>query len=117
MGEPIKALHHFSHLSRSQNITYNYLESIFFQAVCQVELDLDGRSSLDIFTAEVERIDDYIKEANSHEKQRLIFLLKQTHIFFNLLDKPIEFISVSKALLKLYIIDPSSNISPKGETY
>jgi hypothetical protein len=64
-------------------------------------MDSEETAFIDTFKSEIENMDEYILHPD--DKENLTFLLKNSTVFFTLLDKPVEFILVAKALLKLYI--------------
>ena len=64
-------------------------------------MDLDVVACIDAFATEIQNIDEYI--LRSDDKEHLGLTLKHSAVFFNLMDKPVEFILVAKALLKLYM--------------
>lgn len=113
LGELKDALNYFSDFGQSPKKTGFLLESYFYQMVCQHEMNLDDKDCMDSFTSEIENIDEYVIQSQDH--QHLVFMLKHAAVYFNLLDKPVEFISVAKSLLKLYITIPTVKASSKGK--
>ena len=109
-----KALQYFSQLSDAQNGLPTLFESVFYQLVCLHEMDMDFQKPLIVFISLLERIDEVTDQSQGNEKQSLAELLKHALVFFNLLDKPVEIISISKSLLKLYMGMEASNCTTKG---
>lgn len=106
LGEPDVALHYFSQFDKSQRHDQFFLECMFYKIVVMYEMDADVVACIDAFASEIQNIDIYIKHSN--DKKHLGLVLKHAAVFFNLLDKPVEFILVAKALLKLYMAIPDS---------
>ena len=77
-------------------------------------MDMDFQKPLIVFISLLERIDEVTDQSQGNEKQSLSELLKHALVFFNLLDKPVEIISISKSLLKLYMGMEASNCTTKG---